>query len=154
MISCSSLAQDQYPNTVVKTAHQIHCLTEAVYHEARGEPLEGQAAVARVVMNRAKYPKTFGDSICKVVYQKRQFSWSANEKLSWTRHENSPVFLAIEAKVVIWMLADEANIPYVPVDVSTATFFSNSRPMAHNLLYAGAIGHHDFYYNKNFLPAE
>jgi hypothetical protein len=46
------------------------CLAEAVYFEARGESEEGQAAVAQVVLNRAKsglYPS----SICGVVYQNR-----------------------------------------------------------------------------------
>lgn len=53
---------------------QAHCVAVAVYHEARGESLEGQLAVARVVMNRtasAKYP----DSWCKVVKQPWQFSF-------------------------------------------------------------------------------
>ncbi len=46
------------------------CLAEAVYFEARSEPVEGQAAVAQVVLNRVKsglYPS----SICGVVYQNR-----------------------------------------------------------------------------------
>ncbi len=53
---------------------QQHCLAGAVYFEARGEPLEGQLAVAEVVLNRAasgKYPST----ICEVVTQKAQFSF-------------------------------------------------------------------------------
>jgi hypothetical protein len=44
------------------------CLAEAVYFEARGEPVLGQVAVAQVVLNRAfsgKYPNT----VCGVVYQ-------------------------------------------------------------------------------------
>jgi spore germination cell wall hydrolase CwlJ-like protein len=46
------------------------CLAEAVYFEARSEPEEGQAAVAQVVLNRARsglYPS----SVCGVVYQNR-----------------------------------------------------------------------------------
>ena len=42
------------------------CLTEALYFEARGEPIEGQYAVAEVILNRvdhANYP----DSVCDVV---------------------------------------------------------------------------------------
>ena len=41
---------------------QAHCMAVAVYHEARGESLEGQLAVARVIMNRAasgKYPASW-----------------------------------------------------------------------------------------------
>lgn len=49
---------------------EMKCLAEAVYFEARSEPEAGQAAVAQVVINRAKsglYPT----SICGVVYQNR-----------------------------------------------------------------------------------
>jgi spore germination cell wall hydrolase CwlJ-like protein len=44
------------------------CLAEAIYFEARGEPVRGQIAVAQVVMNRVfsgYYPST----VCGVVYQ-------------------------------------------------------------------------------------
>ncbi|HYD11700.1 MAG TPA: cell wall hydrolase [Allosphingosinicella sp.] len=50
------------------------CLANAVYFEARGESLEGQLAVAEVVMNRARsgrYPTTW----CGVVVQRAQFSF-------------------------------------------------------------------------------
>ncbi len=53
---------------------QAHCIAVAVYHEARGESLEGQLAVARVIMNRAasgKYPSTW----CGTVKQPWQFSF-------------------------------------------------------------------------------
>lgn len=47
---------------------QWRCLTEALYFEARGETVEGQYAVAEVILNRvdnANYP----GSICEVVNQ-------------------------------------------------------------------------------------
>ncbi|HEV2747234.1 MAG TPA: cell wall hydrolase [Allosphingosinicella sp.] len=50
------------------------CLANAVYFEARSEPIEGQLAVAEVVLNRAasgRYPQ----GICEVVVQPRQFSF-------------------------------------------------------------------------------
>jgi len=50
------------------------CLAKAVYFEARGESLEGQLAVAEVILNRARsgrYPTT----ICNVVTQPAQFSF-------------------------------------------------------------------------------
>ncbi|MBY4892579.1 cell wall hydrolase [Rhodobacteraceae bacterium N5(2021)] len=54
---------------------QWQCLTEALYFEARGEPIEGQYAVAEVILNRvdaANYP----DTICGVITQGtgRQFA--------------------------------------------------------------------------------
>jgi hypothetical protein len=53
---------------------QQDCLAKAVYFEARGESLEGQLAVAEVVMNRAasgRYPGT----LCEVITQPWQFSF-------------------------------------------------------------------------------
>ena len=56
---------------------QTNCLATAVYFEARGESVEGQLAVARVVMNRAgsgRYPTDW----CSVVKQPAQFSFVRN----------------------------------------------------------------------------
>ena len=53
---------------------EMNCLATAIYFEAKGEPLEGQLAVAEVVQNRAhsgRYPT----SLCAVVKQKAQFSF-------------------------------------------------------------------------------
>ena len=53
---------------------ETNCLATAVYFEARGESVEGQLAVARVVMNRAasgRYPADW----CGVVKQPAQFSF-------------------------------------------------------------------------------
>ena len=53
---------------------QANCIAVAVYHEARGESLEGQLAVAKVIMNRAAsgdYPISW----CGVVKQPWQFSF-------------------------------------------------------------------------------
>lgn len=53
---------------------EMHCLAGTVYFESKGETLEGQLAVARVVMARAESSR-FPNSLCGVVYQKRQFSF-------------------------------------------------------------------------------
>lgn len=53
---------------------QATCLATAVYFESMGEPLQGQLAVANVVINRAnsgRYPASW----CGVVKQKAQFSF-------------------------------------------------------------------------------
>ncbi len=44
------------------------CLTQAVYFEARGEPLRGQEAVAQVVMNRV-FSGYYPNNVCDVVFQ-------------------------------------------------------------------------------------
>jgi spore germination cell wall hydrolase CwlJ-like protein len=58
----------------VELTGDMQCLAQAIYFEARGEPLAGQLAVARVVINRATsglYPSNY----CDVVTQPAQFSF-------------------------------------------------------------------------------
>ena len=53
---------------------ELHCLAGAVYFEAHGEALDGQLAVAQVIINRTedgRFPKSY----CGVVRQKGQFSF-------------------------------------------------------------------------------
>lgn len=74
-------------------ASEKGCLVEAVYHEARGEPLLGQVAVANVILNRVS-SNQFPSTICKVVHagkrwkgrvirNKCAFSYYCDGKLEW-----------------------------------------------------------------------
>ena len=55
------------------------CLALNVYFEARDQNLVGQIAVAHVTMNRVK-DAYFPDTICDVVWQDNQFSWTHDGK--------------------------------------------------------------------------
>lgn len=55
-------------------SRDMRCLAQAIYFEARGEPLDGQLAVGRVVVNRA-VSDAFPDDYCGVVTQRSQFSF-------------------------------------------------------------------------------
>ena len=58
----------------------LRCLAGAVYFEARGEPLDGQLAVAQVIINRAEDGR-FPRSYCGVVRQKGQFSFMRGQHM-------------------------------------------------------------------------
>lgn len=72
------------------------CLATAIYHEARGETLKGQFAVAEVILNRVASRK-FPDSICGVVFQGVkdgryggcQFSFACDRKPDALRNRGS-----------------------------------------------------------------
>lgn len=53
---------------------EMRCLAGAVYFESKGETLNGQLAVAKVVIARRDSGR-FASSICGVVYQPSQFSF-------------------------------------------------------------------------------
>ena len=67
------------PGIYPAKAQDIHCLAQNIYHEARGEPLEGQIAVAQVTMNRVKSSQ-FHNTVCAVVYAHKQFSWTLDKR--------------------------------------------------------------------------
>lgn len=119
---------------------QGNCLATAVYFEARGESLEGQLAVARVVMNRAKsgrYPPDY----CSVVKQPWQFSFVRNGQFpsvdsgcsAWARAQG------------IARLAMADVVPSVSNDVLWyhATYVAPS--WGHRLNMVQKIGAHLFY---------
>ena len=60
------------------TERDVKCLQQNVYHEARGESTEAQRDIAWVTLNRVELPY-YGDSICDVVWQPHQFSWTSYE---------------------------------------------------------------------------
>ena len=91
---------------VPKSGKQMSCLAEALYFEARGEPITGQLAVGEVILNRvedSRYPS----SICKVINQGTgrrfacQFTYTCDGKLE-TVHERKAYEMALKlAKILI-----------------------------------------------------
>jgi spore germination cell wall hydrolase CwlJ-like protein len=93
IIVCVPLPTQSVYNTERFTANQlkvdvkqITCMARNIYHEAGAETAIGQAAVARVVLNRVNHG--FAETPCKVIYQKTlinenvvcQFSWVCEDK--------------------------------------------------------------------------
>ncbi len=52
-------------------ARSLDCLTAAVYYESATEPLDGQRAVAQVVLNRVRHP-AYPNTVCGVVFEGAQ----------------------------------------------------------------------------------
>lgn len=101
------------------SARDLDCLAAAIYYEARGESADGQAAVAQVVLNRARHP-AFPKTVCGVVYQGAapracQFSFVCNGAM---RRPREPGAWA-KAKTV----AARALSGYVMAQVGQATSF-------------------------------
>lgn len=67
---------------------QIECLAKNIYFEARNQSELGQRAVAWVTLNRVEsdgYPNT----ICDVVWQRRQFSWTHDGRSDTPRNQEA-----------------------------------------------------------------
>lgn len=55
------------------------CLSQAIWHEARGEPLRGKQLVAQTIMNRVSEDRYFPNTVCGVIQERKaglcQFSY-------------------------------------------------------------------------------
>ncbi len=73
----------------------VNLLARLVNGEARGEPYQGQVAVAAVILNRVKSPK-FPNTIAGVIYQKGQFSCVTDGQFDVAIDKSSTVYKAAQ----------------------------------------------------------
>ena len=78
--SSAPLQPINYQYKINHTKKDLECLAKNIYFEARGESHKGKIAVAQVTLNRVIHSSEFNKTICGVVYQKDQFSWTSNHK--------------------------------------------------------------------------
>ncbi len=122
---------------------EFECLSRAIYFEARGESIKGQAAVAEVILNRADSP-LFPRTICGVVNQ----GGSGGCQFSFTCDGNSD---AIRDRAA-WHVAEKVASAFIAGAPRTltegATYFHTPavRPAwAKRFAMTARIGAHYFY---------
>lgn len=64
------------------TKNDVWCLAKNIFYEAATEPYIGKLAVAQVTLNRVK-SKQWANTICDVVYEHGQFSWTYDQSKRW-----------------------------------------------------------------------
>ena len=87
---------------------EVYCGATNIYYESRGEPDFGQLAVSQVVLNRVKderYPNT----VCEVVWQPKQFTWTHDGKSDMPKLENKKNKQAFLKAVYIHLIAQDAQ---------------------------------------------
>ena len=122
---------------------QWQCLASALYHEARGESVKGQFAVAEVILNRvdsARYP----NSVCGVVNQGGgggcQFSYTCDGITDRIREADAYVEAGKIAKVML------SGAPRALTMGATHFHTQNTNPRwARQFPQTAAIGSHLFY---------
>jgi spore germination cell wall hydrolase CwlJ-like protein len=126
------------PFTAAAGKRDLDCLTSAVYYEARGEGVRGQEAVAQVILNRVRHP-AFPKSVCAVVYQGCQFSFTCNGAMR-RGHEGAAWN---EARKI----ASRALGGFVLAGVGNATHFHTTgvSPAWGGMVRVAQIGAHVFY---------
>ncbi len=123
----------------------LDCLTAAVYYEAASETLDGQRAVAQVVLNRTRHP-AFPHSVCGVVFQGAerktgcQFSFTCDGSLMRVPSSQGWARARAVANAAL------AGFVYAPVGWATHYHTDYVAPYwAPTLAKAAVIGAHIFY---------
>ncbi len=122
------------------------CLAEAVYFEARGESVKGQAAVAQVVLNRVRNP-AYPNTICGVVYQNRNWRDACQFSFACDGHRHrvtEPAHWCMAKLVARTVSAGQIWLP----EVGSATHYHATyvRPFwAPTMQKMARIGQHVFY---------
>lgn len=135
-----------------RSESELKCLATAIYFEARGEPEEGQIAVAQVVLNRLKNP-TYPNTICGVVFQNKsrrnrcQFSFACDGKSDRVTDSTS----WREAQELAKRAVEEQAATFIS-EVGSATHYHATyvRPRwARRMTKTDKIGRHIFYNTRN-----
>jgi len=113
------------------------CLQAAIYHEARGEPLDGQLYVAHVIMNRVE-SSYYPDDVCAVVHQAHQFSFDKSAPMA---DEVSKA----RAKSIAEAVMGRSDVPPVIKGVTHYHAVRVSPSWAKSMDPAITEGHHTFY---------
>lgn len=126
-------------------ARAVDCMTAAIYYEARWESVDGQRAVAQVVLNRLRHP-AYPKTVCGVVFEGSnlktgcQFSFTCDGSM---RGQPIPAVWARTRAV-----AEAALNGYVMRQVGNATHYHANYVAPYwspNLVKVSTIGAHIFY---------
>jgi N-acetylmuramoyl-L-alanine amidase len=119
-------------------SREMRCLAGAIYFEARGEPLSGQLAVGRVIVERARSGR-FPASYCGVVFQRSQFSFVRGNRMPPVREGSQ----SWRDAVAIAQIADGGSWES---PVEGALFFHATRVSpGWRLKRLARVGNHVFY---------
>ena len=103
-----------------RTAGDTQLLARAVNGEARGEPYEGQVAVAAVILNRVKH-SSFPNSISGVIYQPGAFTAVSDGQINVPIDTGSTVYKACRDAMNGWDPSGGA-IYYFNPDTATSSW--------------------------------
>lgn len=98
------------------TDQDLQILANAVYGEARGEPYEGQVAVAAVILNRLESPE-FPDTISEIIFQPLAFTAVADGQIWLTPNERAK--LAVLDAINGWDPSENALYYFNPVTATS-----------------------------------
>lgn len=120
-------------------SHELECLATGIYFESKSEPLAGQLAVGKVILNRAQSGGRFPPSYCGVLFQRGQFSFVHGGHLPMVPRANRQWQTAVAIARIVDQGLQESS-------VGNALFF-HARYVSPSwrMKRVASIGNHVFY---------
>jgi spore germination cell wall hydrolase CwlJ-like protein len=121
----------------VKDAERL-CLAQVVYYEARGEPTQGQLAVAQVALNRAAEE----GSVCVAAYAPGQFALTIEKGLKPPRGRDWKAAQAVAVRALrgqIGMAGKPTHFHTVEVSPYWSRSFRRLGQIGDHVFYEGEI---------------
>lgn len=106
------------------TDNDLQMMANAVYGEARGEPYEGQVAVAAVIINRLKSP-SFPNTIYGVIFQPGAFTAVADGQIWLTPNEKAKQ--AVEDAINGWDPSGGCEYYFNPVTATSKWIWTRTQ---------------------------
>lgn len=128
------------PPRTLEGETDLACTAVAVYHEARGESIVGQRAVASVILQRTMIPERWGASPCEVV-RPVQFSFMTSRWTYAPIRDQGSWETALRVALTIMLQGPDATIMGAD-HYHTAQVFPVWR---HKMDMVAQIGNHKFY---------
>ena len=101
--------------------NDIQLMANAVYGEARGEPYEGQVAVAAVILNRVDSP-SFPNTVAGVIFEPGAFTAVADGQIYLTPNEKAKE--AVMDAIQGWDPSENAQYYFNPVTATSKWIWS------------------------------
>ena len=122
----------------------LECLVAAMFFEARDQPIDGQVAVAEVILNRVEH-EDFPDDVCSVVYEPMQFSFT-HDGLSDDPSTHT-LSIDVDALEAIEALAEDILSEDIVLGLTSTHYHTNEVNPFWSTIYEmdGGIGDHVFY---------
>ena len=111
---------DNVTAEVERNSGDLQLMARAVNGEARGEPYEGQVAVAAVILNRVKH-SSFPNSVSGVIYQPGAFTAVSDGQINVPIASDSTVYKACRDAMNGWDPSGGA-IYYFNPDTATSSW--------------------------------
>jgi len=125
------------------TADEFECLAKNIFHEAGVEGWEGKIGVGQVTINRLRR-KRWKNTICEVVYERKQFSWTNNLKLR-TQKPRGPLWEA--SRKAARDIVAGVRLPELKTALFYHTDYIESPKWASPKFVLAQVGRHVFYNN-------